>query len=94
MWTCQVENKFAAPLLVLIRPAKGQAVVKRVCDVDAGIAALTRDGLGDYGCDSPEWHVALKALARAKAEPTPGKVEVARVALRALALRTGALLDG
>ena len=57
-----VETTFASSLLVWIRPAKGQAVVKRVCNVDAGIAVLTRDGLGNYGCHIPEWHVALKTI--------------------------------
>jgi hypothetical protein len=85
---------FTAPLLVWIRPAKGQALVKRVCDVDAGIAVLTRDGLGEYGCHIPEWHLALTALSRAKVEPTPENLEAARLALRTVALQSGSLLDG
>ena len=52
------------------------------------------EGLGGYGVDLPEWQVALKALARAKAEPTPETVEAARLALKAVALRTRSFLDG
>ena len=89
-----LENKFAVPLLVWVRPPKGQPIVKMICDVDAGITALTRDGLGGYGVNLPEWQVALRALAQAKAEPTSETIEAARVALKAVALRTRSLLDG
>jgi hypothetical protein len=89
-----VETKFAVPLLVWICPPKGQPVVKRICDVDTGITALTREGLGGYGVNLPEWHVALKALVRAKLEPTPEAVEAARLALKAVGLRTRSFLDG
>jgi hypothetical protein len=89
-----VENKFALPLLVWVRPPNGHPVVNQICDVDAGIAALTRDGLGSYGVNLPEWQVALRALAGAKDEPTPERVEAARLALKAVALRTRSFLDG
>ena len=59
--------------------------------MDEGIAALTMDGLGGYGVDLPEWQVALHALSRAKSEPTPEKLEAARLALKA---RTRSFLDG
>lgn len=69
-------------------------MVRSVCDVDAGIAALTRDGLGDFGCENPEWQVAIETLRRAKVDPTSENVDAARRALKLVALQTGALLDG
>jgi hypothetical protein len=89
-----VETTFAAPLLVWIRPVRGQPLVKRVCDVDSGISALTRDGLGNFEIELPEWHVALNALLQAKVDPCPETIEAARTAFKAVALRTGSLLDG
>ncbi len=88
-----VDNKFALPLLVWVHPQDRRPVIKCICSVDEGIAALTRDGLGGYG-DLPEWQVALYALARAKSEPTPEKLEAARLAVKAVALRTRSFLDG
>ena len=87
-----MNTKFAAPLLVWIHPPQGQQVVTSVCDVDAGIAALTRDGLGN--CVAPEWQVAMESLRRAKSEPSTESVEAARAALKTVAVASGALLDG
>jgi hypothetical protein len=87
-------TKFAAPLLVWIRPPRGQPLVTRVCDVEAGISALTRHGLGDFEIRIPEWHVALMALNDARTDPRPEKVEAARLAFKAVAIRTSSLLDG
>jgi hypothetical protein len=89
-----VDTKFAAPLLVWIHPPHGQQVVRSVRDVDAAVAALVRDGLGNYGASSPEWQVAMESLRRAKSEPTPEAVEAARSALKTVAVAAGALLDG
>ena len=68
--------------------------MQRLADVSSALAALNRDGLGNYGVNTPEWHVALQALGRAKLEPTADNVEAARVAFRIVVLKAGALLDG
>ena len=89
-----METKFAAPLLVWIHPPHGPQVVRSVCDVDAGVAALVRDGLGNYDAASPEWQVTMESQRRAKSEPTPEAVEAARSALKTVAVAAGALLHG
>jgi hypothetical protein len=89
-----MDTRFNAPILVLIKPPTGQAKVARIADVDAAFRALTREGLGGFGVDQPEWHQAVQALSRAKAEPSGETLEEARTAVRLVALKSYALLDG
>ena len=60
-----MEYNFSSPLLIWIRPEKGQPTVKTICDIDAGLHALNRDGLGNYGLHNSDWYAALDALAHA-----------------------------
>src|SRR5215207_10114431 len=72
-----IEHEVRPPLLVWIRPGRRQPTVKRVCDVDAGPAALTRERLATSVLH-PGVRLAVKALGEAKIEPTAEGVEEAR----------------
>jgi hypothetical protein len=79
---------FREPVVARIRDKRGKPTLLEIRDVQDGLAALNRYGLGSERCGTTEWQRAASQLVKAAFHPSSEHVEDARRALLALAGRT------
>ncbi len=86
--------RFEEPLVVWLIPDRHDLGVRRIWDVQEGLAALHRYGLERLrpgGKPCVEWREAAAALLIARRHPTPRALEHARRALGSAAAKADAL---
>lgn len=87
---------FREPVVIWLDRRKKAFGTKRIEDVQGGLTALHRFGLGECRLDErgrprEEWALAAAALLRARTDPTPENIEAARRALCGVAVLARAL---
>ena len=85
---------FSTPLLVWLDPPTGMPRTECLCDARSALAAMHQNGRGSFAIQTQDWHRAVDLLAQATLDPTPPLVEDARLAVKTLAERSGALING
>lgn len=87
---------FDRPVVVWLQPGRPNEGVRRIGNVNDGLAALHRYGIGrlkDGRIPCWEWRDAYSALSLARELVTPDTITAARTALCRAAQRAGALAD-
>ncbi len=76
---------FDKPVVLLLPYGAGGQVRTEIRTPREAIAAMARDGLGEFKIGNATWSTAFSLLTRAVLDPTPNNLEAARTALEALA---------
>jgi|SRR5687767_10847232 hypothetical protein len=89
---------FARPVVIWLDTRRPDFGTMPIETIGQGLAALHRYGIGEFRRDEhgrhrPEWSEAAGALVRAKTEPSPRNVALAREALERLARASGSLAN-